>query len=92
MHTVILFYSILAVFVVAAAILPRYFYRQGFIDGIAGEFLAMLTMLLVSGFLLKGTKTALSDLDPLLSTLLVFVLLSTLDCGYLLFKASKNPQ
>lgn len=55
----------------------------------------MLTMLLVSGFLLKGTKTALSDLDPLLSTLLVFVLLSTLDCGYLLFKASKtlnNPK
>lgn len=38
MHTVILFYSILAVFVVAAAILPRYFYRQGFIDGIAGSF------------------------------------------------------
>lgn len=87
MNTVITFYLLFALFVITAALLPRYFYRHGYTNGIACEFLVMLTMLLTSGALLKATHTALTDLDPLLLTLLSGVLMSVADCGYLLLKS-----
>lgn len=86
MNSIISFYSILAVFMIAAVVLPRFFYKVGFIQGIVFEFLCMATCFFVFVAFICGTRTSILDLGILSKVLILFVFSSMVDCGVLLIK------
>jgi len=81
------FYLILAVFMIAAVVLPRIFYKIDYIQGIGFEFLAMATCFFVSVAFLRGTGTSFLEIGTLAQVLILFVFGCMVDCGYLLFKS-----